>query len=167
MSGRTRREWFPKRTIGSLVDERARVHGAREALCFRGERWTFARLGAEVDRAARGLMALGIAPGEKVAVWMLNRPEWIAAALAVIKIGAVLVPINTRFRTEDVRYVVGQSDSVALIIAERSGPVDYLAMARELKLPGLRHPIVLGDAAQPGTVHWPALLAMGASVTAG
>jgi fatty-acyl-CoA synthase len=167
MSGRTRREWFPKRTIGSLVDERARVHGAREALCFRGERWTFARLGAEVDRAARGLMALGIAPGEKVALWMLNRPEWIAAALAVIKIGAVLVPINTRFRTEDVRYVVGQSDSVALIIAERSGPVDYLGMVRELAgtLPALRHVMVLGDAPAAGTVHWPALLAMADAVT--
>ena len=110
-------------------------------------------------------MALGIAPGEKVALWMLNRPEWMVAALAVMKIGAVLVPINTRFRTEDVRYVVGQSDSVTLIIAERSGPVDYLGMARELKLPAVRHLIVLGDAAQPGTVPWPALLAMGASVT--
>src|SRR5687767_13073541 len=143
MSGRGPIEWFPKRTIGSLVDERARVDGAREALCFKDERWTFTKLAEEVDRAARGLMALGIAPGEKVALWMLNRPEWMVAGLAVIKVGAVLVPINTRFRTEDVRYVTGQSDSVALIIAERSGPVDYLAMARELKLPGLRHPIVL------------------------
>jgi len=174
------REWFRRQTIGSLVDERARQHGGREALAFKGERWTFARLGEEVDRAARGLMALGIAPGDKVALWMLNRPEWIVAALAVMKIGAVLVPINTRFRTDDVRYVVGQSDSVALIIAERSGPVDYLAMVRELvpalaasrdgtvtdpALPLLRRVLVLGDAAQRGTVHWPVMLAAGATVS--
>ncbi|MBI2203440.1 MAG: AMP-binding protein [Candidatus Rokubacteria bacterium] len=174
------REWFSRQTIGSLVDERARVHGHREALCFKGTRWTFARLAEEVDRAARGLIALGIEPGDKVALWMLNRPEWMAAALAVIKIGAVLVPINTRFRTEDVRYVVGQSDSVALIIAERSGPVDYLAMVRELlpslataregvvndaALPLLRRVIVLGDMAPADTVHWPAMLAAGARVS--
>ena len=158
-------EWFRRQTIGSLVDERRRHDGGREAVCFRGERWTFARLADEIDAAARGLIALGIAPGDKVALWMLNRPEWIAAALAVIKIGAVLVPINTRFRTEDVRYVVGQSDSVAIILAERSGPVDYLAMVRELALPTVRHAIVLGDQPRPDTVHWPALLGKGARVT--
>jgi fatty-acyl-CoA synthase len=74
------------------------------------------------------------------------------------------VPINTRFRTEDVRYVVGQSDSVALVIAERSGPVDYLAMARELTLPTLRHLIVLGDGPRDATIHWRAVLAGGARV---
>jgi fatty-acyl-CoA synthase len=156
------REWFPKQTIGALVDERAARDGAREAVSFRGERWSFRQLAAEVDRVARGLMALGIEPGEKVSLWMVNRPEWMVAALAIIKIGAVLIPINTRFRTEDVRYVVGHSDSVALIIAERAGPVDYLGMAREL-LPSvaLSHVIALGDAPAAGTVPWPAMLAAG------
>jgi fatty-acyl-CoA synthase len=175
------RHWFPKQTIGSLADERARRHGDREALCFKGERWTFAQLADAIASTARGLMALGVAPGEKVALWMPNRPEWIVAALAVLKIGAVLVPINTRFRTEDVRYVLGQSDSVALIIAERSGAVDYLRMVRELlpslpgsrdgvlndpALPDFRRVIVLGDTAEPGTVHRPAMLAAGERVGA-
>jgi fatty-acyl-CoA synthase len=76
---------------------------------------------------------------------------------------------------------VAQSDSVALIVAERSGPVDYLGMVRELlpslasardatirdaALPGLRRVIVLGDAPSAGTVHWPAMLAAGERVTA-
>ena len=88
--------------------------------------------------------------------------------------------MNTRFRTEDVRYIVSQSDSIALIIAERSGPVDYLGMVRELlpslgaspdafvkddALPALRRVIVLGDAREAGTVSWPALLASGDRVT--
>src|SRR5262245_41734431 len=153
------REWFSKQTLGSLVDERARRHGGREALVFQGRRWTFAELAADVDRVARGLIGLGVEPGDKVALWMMNRPEWIHAALAAIRIGAVLVPINTRFRTEDAAYVLGQSDSTTLIIAARSGPIDYLGMARELlpsltrtgvagrdaRLPAMRRVIALGD----------------------
>jgi acyl-coenzyme A synthetase/AMP-(fatty) acid ligase len=89
--------WFIKQTIGSLLDERARRDSTREALLFEGRRATFAELTRDVDVLARGLIHLGIEPGEKVSLWMMNRPEWVHAALAVMRIGAVLVPINTRF----------------------------------------------------------------------
>ena len=173
------RDWFSKRTIGSLVDERARRDGRREALVFEGQRFTFAELARDIDAIARGLIALGLGPGDKIALWMPNRPEWIHAALAVLRIGAVLVPINTRLRTEDAAYVLAQSDSAALIIAARSGPIDYLAMACELlpslasgghgprqdrRLAALRHLIVLGDASVPGTLPWSALLEAGTRV---
>jgi len=168
-------DWFPKRTIGSLLDERVARDGAREALVFEGQRWTFAELARDVDSAARGLVALGIAPGDKVSLWMMNRPEWIHAALAITRIGAVLVPINTRFRSEDARYVLGQSDSTTLIIAARSGPIDYLGMVRSLlpsfgsggevvhdsSLPALPRVVVLGDELAPGTVAWSSLLEAG------
>ena len=170
--------WFPKRTIGSLVDERAVRDGSREALVFEEHRWTFAELGRDVDAVARGLIALGVATGDKVSLWMMNRPEWICAALAVMRIGAVLVPINTRFRTEDAAYVLGQSDSSTLVIAARSGPIDYLGMVRTLlptlgsggdavsdpKLPALQRVIVLGDSTAPGTIAWSSLLADGMRV---
>src|SRR2546430_16588650 len=94
-------EWFSRQALGSLPADAARRWSAREALSFQGRRWTFAELSERVDRVAQGLMGLGIAPGEHVALWMVNRPEFIDAAVAVMKIGAVLVPINTRFRTED------------------------------------------------------------------
>jgi fatty-acyl-CoA synthase len=175
------REWFPKQTIGAFVDERARRDGAREALVFQGRRWSFAELAHDVDRVARGLLQIGIEPGEKVALWMMNRPEWIHAALAVMRIGAVLVPVNTRFRTDDAAYVLGQSDSTTLLIAARSGPIDYLGMVRTLvpslssighvvrdpKLPELRRVIVLGEGSTAGTTPWPALLEAGARVSEG
>jgi fatty-acyl-CoA synthase len=169
-------EWFPKATLGQLPEAAARRHGAAEALLFRGKRWTFAALSAEVDRAARGLLALGIEPGEKVALWMVNRPEFMAAAFAVMKVGAVLVPINTRFRAEDAAYVVGQSDASALVLAARSGPIDYLAMVRELapsldagavreaRFPRLRHVIVAGEPPAAGAVSWEAMLERGAAI---
>jgi acyl-CoA synthetase (AMP-forming)/AMP-acid ligase II len=53
------REWFPKQTIGSFLDERVRRDGAREALGFQGRRWTFADLAQDVDRLARGLLQIG------------------------------------------------------------------------------------------------------------
>ncbi len=170
------RDWFVKRTIGSLVDERAARDRARQALLFEQRRWTFGELARDVDAVARGLIALGIKPGDKVSLWMMNRSEWITAALAVLRIGAVLVPINTRFRSEDAAYVLAQSDSVALIIAARSGPIDYLGMvlqmlpslgstgAQTLELTALRHIIVLGDDPMPGTIPWSALLAGGTAL---
>jgi fatty-acyl-CoA synthase len=155
-------------TLGMLPECAARRWGGREALCFRGRRQTFAQLAAGVDRVARGLIALGVRPGDKVALWLLNRPEWIEIAFAVMKIGAVLVPINTRLRPEDVAYIVDQSDSSTLILAERSGPVHYLGMVRELvpeaaapgagRLPKLQRLVVLGDPPRPATVPWATLL---------
>ena len=154
-------------TLGSLPERAARRWGAREALAFQGRRWTFAEIDARVDTVAKGLLELGIAPGDKVALWMVNRPEWIDAMFAIMKIGAVLVPVNTRFRTEDMAYVLGQSDAAAVILAERSGPIDYLAMMREVmpRLPGLRQVIVLSDRAVADTVDWRGMLERGRKVS--
>ncbi|MBI2162114.1 MAG: AMP-binding protein [Candidatus Rokubacteria bacterium] len=172
--------WFPGRTLGSLPDEAARRWGAREGLCFQGRRWTFAGLSEEIDRIAKGLIRLGIAPGEHVALWMVNRPEFIQAAFAVMKIGAVLVPVNTRFRTEDAGYVLSQSDAALLIVAARSGPVDYLGMVRQLapslgsaagrgevreaKFPRLRRVVAVAETPPAGALGWDAMVADGAAV---
>ena len=166
-------DWFEKTPIGELMDMAARRFETKEALCYEGNRWTFGQLKDEVDRVASGLIQLGIHPGEKVALWMPNRPEWIHSLFAVAKIGAVLVPINTRFRTNDLEYVVRQSDSETLITVDRSGPVDYLGMVRELcpevetgdpnrlcpeAFPELRRIVVLGDTNYRGTVRWEEIL---------
>ena len=179
----TLKPWFLKQTIGSLLDERAKRDGTREALVFEGRRATFAELARDVDMLARGLIQLGIEPGDKVSLWMMNRPEWIHAALAVMRIGAVLVPINTRFRSEDAAYVLGQSDSTTLIIAARSGPIDFLGMVRTMlpslgsdreivdasNLPALQRLIVVDDASAPrtipGTIAWSSVLEAGAGVS--
>src|SRR5262252_8318069 len=173
------KHWFPKRTIGSLLDERAKRDGMREALAFEGRSATFADLTRDVDMLARGLIHLGIEPGDKVSLWMMNRPEWIHAALAVMRIGAVLVPINTRFRSDDAAYVLGQSESTTLIIAARSGPIDYLGMVRTMlpslgsdrevadasNLRALRRLVVLDDAGAPGRIAWSSVLEAAARVS--
>src|SRR5437667_828854 len=169
-------DWFPKQALGSLPERATERWGAREALYFKGQRWSFAELSAGIDRLAHGLIGLGVRPGERVALWMVNRPEFIEAMFAVMKIGAVLVPINTRFRTEDTAYILGQSDSSALLIADRSGPVDYLGMVKELapslragalredRFRPLRLVISAGDEPRAETLHWSATQAAGDAI---
>jgi fatty-acyl-CoA synthase len=125
-------EWFEKKTLGTLLDEAAGRWGPREALTYEGRRWSFAQLQAEVDRTARAFIRLGILPGDRVALWMPNRPEWLYTFFALANIGAVVVPINTRFRTSDLEYVLWQSDSTTLMSIDHSGPVDYLDMVRQV-----------------------------------
>jgi fatty-acyl-CoA synthase len=172
--------WFEKLTFGQLVDRAAERWGDSEALCFEGRRWSFAQFRDETDRAAKGLIAAGVQPGDHVCLWLVNRPEYLFILFAVARIGAVLVPINTRFRTRDMAYIVTQSDATTLICADRSGPIDYLAMVEEL-LPGLqeqdagalaiptapvlRRVILLGDRPVPGTLEWEALLRAGDAVS--
>jgi len=131
------REWFPKQTLGSLPALAKARWGDREALVVGDKRWTFRELDAEVDRIAKGLMAIGVAPGEHVALWMTNRAEWMFLMFAVAKVGAALVPLNTRYRTADVGYTIRQSNTRTLITLDRSGPIDYIGMLDEA-LPELK-----------------------------
>jgi fatty-acyl-CoA synthase len=173
-------EWFEKVCIGALLDRAAARFGSCEALSYEGTRWSFVELKTEADGVAKGLMALGIQPGEKVSLWMPNRPEWLSTMFAVMKIGAVLVPINTRFRTADLEYVVRQSTSTTLITVDRSGPVCYGDMVCELcpdldrgdpdhvsaaLLPDLQRIVVLGERRFAGTHAWPNVLANGENVS--
>ncbi|MBT3169947.1 MAG: AMP-binding protein [Rhodospirillaceae bacterium] len=168
-------EWFEKLRLGDLPALAAKRYGEREALCYGDQRWNYAEFDAEVDRVARGLIGIGVAHGEHVALWMVNRPEWLFLMYATAKIGAVLVPLNTRYRTADVAYTVRQSDSATWISMARSGPVDYLAMVREnlpdissedrhADFPKLRRVVLLGDGPEPGMLSWDDLLAAGETI---
>ena len=112
------------RRFGDLADDVATRLPDREGLVFGSSRYTFREVAARIDEAARRLMTAGVKHGEHVALWLNNSDDWIFISFAVQKIGAVLVPINTRFRTRDLSYVLTQSDSNFLITHDRSGPVD-------------------------------------------
>ena len=125
-------DWYPKRRFGDLPAEIAGRFAQHTALVFENERYTFAEVHAQVDLAAKALMALGVKRGDHVALWLNNCPPWIFIAFGLAKIGAPLVPINTRFRTNDLEYVLRQSDSAMLIAHDVCGPIDYLGMIREV-----------------------------------
>ncbi len=159
--------WYEKRRFGDLADNLASQHPDRELLVFGDDRFTCAEVAAEIDAVAKAFIAQGIKHGDHVALWLSNCADWIFMSFALNKIGAVLVPINTRFRSYDLDYVLRQSDSSVLITHDRSGPIDYLEIAREvLKLPAagntlddasfpmMRQVIIVSDDAYEGTVSW-------------
>ncbi|MBW1785544.1 MAG: AMP-binding protein [Deltaproteobacteria bacterium] len=173
-------EWFEKRTIGSLPDEAVGKFGNREALFFKGRRWDFAQIAGDVNRAAKGLISLGIQPGEKVGLWVPNRPEFIHLFFSLAKTGAVVVPINTFFRSSDAAYVLKQANCSTLITVDRSGPIDYFDMVNEMihtigrnggkeisdpDFPNLTRVIVVSDDEFEGTYSWPAVLSQGAEIS--
>jgi fatty-acyl-CoA synthase len=170
-------EPYTKKTFGALPAEMAGRFGGREAVVFEDQRLSFDDIAESVDRVAKGLMAVGVKPGDKVGLWLLNQPEWMDLLFAVAKIGAVLVPINTRFRTHDLEYVLTQSDCTWLITHDRSGPVDYLGMVREVvalpdegteiddkRRPELRGVITVSDERHRGAIAWSDLMAGADSV---
>ena len=174
-------EWYRKRTLGGILDVAAQRWGQREALVFGSRRWTYAELNTETDHVARALMALGVEPGENVALWLTNRPEWLFVMFAVARIGACLVPLNTRYRTDDVAYTLRQSRSGTLITLDRSGPVDYQGMLMETMpaparrgdgtlaidaYPDLRRVVVLGEPRLDHARKWSDFMAAGAGIGA-
>jgi len=99
-----------------ILAETARRLPDNEALVFENKRITYREYLRSVDEFAKGLSALGVVPGDHVAVWMTNRPEWCYTRHAIYKIGARMIPVSTRYRTEDLDYLIGQSDARWIIM---------------------------------------------------
>ncbi|MDA1098368.1 MAG: AMP-binding protein [Proteobacteria bacterium] len=124
--------WDETTTLGELPGLAAARWGERKALKFNAEWETFSDLSARVDQVARGLIAAGVGQGDRVGVWLNNCPEWIHLLFAIARIGAIQVPINTRLRTADAAYIIGQAECSTLITHDTCGPIDYWAMVREM-----------------------------------
>jgi fatty-acyl-CoA synthase len=160
-------EAYRQRVMGELPGEAARRWGDREALVFGDRRWTHRDFAEEVEQVAKGLVGIGVEPGDKVGIWMTNRPEWLFLMFAIPQVGAVTVPLNTRYRSEDVAYTVDQSDTSTLVFNDVSGPIDYSAMVREVRgqWPKVQRLVCLGDDRPDGSLAWDELLAAGADVS--
>jgi fatty-acyl-CoA synthase len=142
----------PALTLGQMVDRSAARFPDREAVVFKGERISYADLKRRVDDFARGLLGLGLGPGDHVVLWMPNCVEWNVANLAIAKIGAVTVTCNSRYKALEVEYVLRQSGARGVVMVDRfaAASIDYLEILSEARaiaggLPGVRHVIVLGD----------------------
>ena len=178
---RHRARWDGRTPVGELPGRAARRWGDRESLVFGPVRQSFAEIAHRVDEAAKGLIALGVAPGDKVCLWLANCPEWVHLLFAVARIGAVLVPANSRFRAGDIEYLVRQGDCSTLITHDVSGPVDYLAMVRELvpeslsapaagplrseRFPLLERIVTVSEHEHAGVTALPALVEAGRAVS--
>src|SRR3989475_8019174 len=83
------------RTLGDLLDEAARARPDADAVIVRDQRLTYGALRARADELARALLAVGVRKGDRVAVLLPNRPEWLVAALAIRKLRAITLRVRT------------------------------------------------------------------------
>ncbi len=122
-------------TIGANLRRTVEQYGDRDALVEvqSGRRWTYAELGAEVDRVAKGLLARGIAKGDRVGIWAPNCAEWTITQYATATVGAILVNINPAYRTHELAYALNQSGVRLLISATEFKTSNYRAMVDEVR----------------------------------
>jgi len=160
-------------TTGEALRRAAIVAPEVEAVVAPSGRVTFAALEREVAAIRAALLAAGVERGEHVGLLMGNGPRWVATFLALGSVGAVTVPVNTRFRAEEMAYALRQSRVRRLLMADRFLRVDFAAMIRGIApgidaalpdpaLPELREVVVLGDDVPAGARSWGDFLAAGA-----
>jgi len=136
-------------TIGDSLDAAVVAYPDRDALVDRAEavRLSYRELGAQVDRLARALIAVGLEKGDRVGIWSPNTTEWVLTQFATAKVGAVLVTINPAYRTHELAYVLNQAGIRMLVTAESFKTSDYVAMveASRGECPALEQVFVVGQ----------------------
>ncbi|MFZ0215148.1 MAG: AMP-binding protein [Candidatus Dormiibacterota bacterium] len=168
--------WEP-RTLATHLRAVAAEHGERPAVVTDEQELTYRQLRAWSRALAKGLIALGVRPGEHVALDLANYPEFVVLQYAIASAGAVAVPLNYRLRAEELRYVLRQSEAVLLITMDRFRELDQLAMLDAIAPGWEQHPerafprlrrVVLhtesGAAGRPGVPLLGDLVTLGAEV---
>ena len=144
-------------TIGEILPVAARRFGARTALLVGDRSFSFDELEALSNRAANGLVAAGVQPGDRVALYGPNCWEWLVAYYGIAKTGAVVIPVNVMLTPDEVRYVVEDSGARAVVAsADKGEPL------LDLRGTGNLQDVVLwGDGVPPGATAFADWLARG------
>jgi len=173
--------WLEGLTIGQVLTETARRFPLREALVFAqsNARMNYTAFAGAVRDVAKGLLALGIKPGEHVGIWATNLSEWVLVQFGAASIGVVLVTINPAYRPFELRYTLEQSDVVALFLTDQFKSSDYYAIFKEAcpeiaqandgkissaSFPKLRYAIAIKGDAPKGYLAWNALIEEGRKI---
>lgn len=168
---------WERQVLATALARQAAARPDAEALVIAGRRLTWAGLAREVGRMAAGLRALGIRRGDHVAVLMGNSLEWVTFFYAAATVGAVTVPVNTRFKPDELAYCLKQADVKLLFLVDRFLKIDFVDMLRAVcpgvdralpdpAFPLLGRVIVLGSDVPAGAMTLEAMLAAGATASA-
>ena len=169
---------YTQKTIGTFFEEQVKRLPDHEFIVYpdRNLRWTFTEFNQRVDDLAKGLLATGIGKGDHVGIWARNVPDWLTFMFATAKIGAVLVTINTLYRSFELEYIIQQADLKALVIIDSFRDHDYLETVNGLipelktcqrghlkseKFPKLRSVIYIGPEKHRGMYNTRELIMLG------
>ncbi len=169
-------------TVGSLLDDMARRFPDNDALVYpeRNLRYSYSRLNDSCRRIAKGLLRIGIKKGDNIAIWAYNVPEWVLLQFASAKIGAVLVTINTSYKSAELEYILEQSDSTSLFMVGSFKDTDYVETLGVVvpeaagsapgklvsaKLPYLKNIVYIGGATPAGMFNFADIIKLGEGVS--
>ncbi len=176
----SQRTWIDVTTLGDLLDKRASEHPDSEAVVFPDARYTYADVAARAQEIAKGLLALGVGPGDRVGYFLHECIDTICVLMGAAKIGAITAPINARFKPVELRQIVTHAGMKVVITARPEGGTDFVGLINEtfpevargaagaLELedaPELDALVVLGNDGAPGFLDETAFLAGGAAIS--
>ena len=168
-------------TVGGLLDHIAATYPDNDALVYveRGLRYSYREFNEVCRTIAKGLLKLGVKKGDHVSIWAYNVPEWVILQFATAKIGAVLVTINTSYKSAELEYILNQSDSKTLFLVNSFKDTDYVETLNEVvpelpgaepgnlqsaKLPFLKNVVFIGDRTPAGMINFASIMEMGKQV---
>lgn len=166
-------------TIGDYFIEQVKADPNHDFIVYpdRDLTWTYGEFDKRTDELAKGLLAIGLEPGDHLGVWARNIPDWLTFMFACAKVGIVFVTVNPIYKSHELAYVIEQSDMKALCIIDAYRDVDYLEIVRELvpnsltherghlnspEFPHLKNLIYMGPEKHRGFYTVPELLVLGA-----
>jgi fatty-acyl-CoA synthase len=170
------------KTIGEVLEETTNLFPDNDALVYvnRNIKLSFDEFNELCDSIAKGLMAIGIEKGDHIAIWAYNIPEWVFLQFASAKIGAVLVTVNTYYKSFELEYLLKQSDTKALFLTSGFKDVDYIKMIYRIfpdlidyektditskKFPFLKKIIFFGEKKYPGLLNFTQLITLGKEIS--
>jgi fatty-acyl-CoA synthase len=169
-------------TVGRLLDHIAGKFPDHEALVYveRGLRYTYSQFNERCRQVAKGLLRLGIKKGDHLSIWAYNVPEWVVLQFASAKIGAVLVTVNTSYKSAELEYILKQSDSNTLFLVQGFKDTDYVQTLAEVvpelagskpgeinsaRLPCLKNVVFLGGGTPSGMISFESIVELGKGVS--
>jgi len=170
------------KTIGEILEETVNLFPDNDALVYTNRNLilSYFKFNEYCNNLAKSLMDIGIKRGDHIAVWANNLPEWIFLQFASAKIGAVLVTVNTYYKSFELEYLLKQSDAKILFLTHGFKGVNYVNMVNKIipdlinfldgdiktdKLPFLKNIVFLGDKKYDGMMNYRDLLLLGKNIS--
>ncbi len=169
-------------TVGGLLDEMARSYPENEALVYpeRNIRYTYKVFNDICRQVAKGLLEIGVKKGDKLSIWANNVPEWVVLQFASAKVGAILVTVNTSYKSSELEYILNQSDSSMLFMVRSFKGFDYVNALHEVvpslksdpdqplhctNLPFFKKVVFIGEDTPAGMFNFAGLIELGRTVS--
>ena len=167
-----------EKTLGSYIEKWAYETPDHDFMVFadRGLRFSYSEFNKRVDKLAKGLLYIGVGKGDHLGIWATNVPDWLTYTFAAAKIGAVVVTVNTSYKTHELEYLMQNSDCQTLCLIDGWRDSDYIGMLNELvpelktsergflkseKFPHLKNVIYIGPEKHRGMYNTNELILLG------